>query len=335
MPLIKSDRCFKIGARIENIKSKPVSGFHVLVEFRAQIDSVVAGISIESELCQNTGKMDKNNSLALDAIQNCKNQYQKVNWAIEQYLSTIGVTGILAPIIVKFDFHYAELAATSGKFPFRREFLKLLLDEPVQCLTALRQAVFFIANTKLAGNEDYIMKCRETSGVKVQQIHCAIRFTGLPLTEKEFIFRPYAQPVRFGVTAMYCVLSGLGEQGTYVQQSIWYCPAKCPGMDYCIIGRCPFDWTQSYNCPPCAMCTNKMVEHTNYRTVAEYRCIKVHLAEMVRAQKQASGYIKWGITVQLMDEACHMELKLGDEYIVVGNFDPMVNRFKAWNISPF
>lgn len=276
--------------------------------------------------------MDKNSSLALDVIRNCQNQFQKVNQAIEQYvskISSIGVTGILAPIIVRFDFHYAELEETD------REFRQLLLDEPVQCLSDLRQAVFCIANVELAQNEKFFMKCRETCGIRLQQIHCAIRFTGLPLTEEKFIFRPYAQPVRFGVTAMYCVLSGLGEQGTYVQQSIWYCPGKCPGMDCRIIGRCPFDWTQNYNCPPCSMCTNKMKENTDYRTVAEYRCIKVHLAENVRAQNQATGYVKWGITVQLMDEACHIELKLGDEYIVVGNFDPMVNRFKAWNISPF
>lgn len=272
----------------------------------------------------------RNRNLALEAIKKCAHE-ETVIQAVHNYVTTISSTGpigCLAPIIVKFDFDHAQLTAATPKF------LELLLLEPVQCLIGLREAVWCYVIDKLAQDTEYVNMCRENRSAKIQQIHCSIRFTGLPLTEDEFLFRPFVHPVRFGVTVMHCVLSGLGERGTYVQHSIWYCPSRCPDNECRIIGRCPFDWTQNYDCPKCSVCTINLKEHTDYRTVAEYRWIHVHLVENVRTQHQVDGRIKRAVIVQLVDEMCDAEVILGDEYIVVGNFDPMANRFNAWSISP-
>lgn len=276
--------------------------------------------------------MDNNNStLALDAIAKC-NQYEKVKLATEKYFATIlstGPKGCLAPIYVRFNFQYAQLTAAANAF------LELLLYEPLQCLMAVREAMFYHVNVILTQNTKYMEMCRENGGVTIQQIHCSIRFVGLPLTEDEFIFRPFVHPVSFGVTTMHCVVSGLGEHGTYVQHSVWYCPSKCPNNGCRIVGRCPFDWTQNYDTVKCSVCMINLKEHTDYRKVAEYRCIKIHLAENVRAQHRVDGRIKRAVTVQLLDELYDIELILGDEYIVIGNYDPKANRFNAWNFLPF
>lgn len=263
----------------------------------------------------------ENIKLALGAIVNCA-QEEKVKSATEKHFSgmlSAGFGGVCAPINVKFDFDYAELAKVSGVF------LELLLFEPVQCLDGLREA-----------SHSYIQHfATGICNVQMQQIHCSIRFTGLPLDEDEFIFRPFVHPIRLGVTTMHCVVSGLGEHGSYVQQSIWYCPSKCTANDCHIIGRCPFDWTQNDDSPKCLGCTTELKEHTDYRKVIEYRLIKVHLAESVQTPHNLQGHIKRGVTVQLMEDSCAEKLYLGDEYVLVGNYNPMANRFIAWNISPY
>lgn len=263
----------------------------------------------------------ENVKLALEAIENCAQQGD-VKKATENYIAgwlSSGFGGICAPINVKFDFEYAELAKVSS------DFLELLLFEPVQCLDALRDAV-----------HSYIHHVANGVGnVQPQQIHCAIRFTGLPFDKEEFIFRPFVHPIRLGVTTMHCVVSGLGDHGSYIQQSIWYCPSKCSGNNCHIIGRCPFDWTQNDDSLKCLGCEIDLKEHTDYRKVVEYRLIKVHLAENVQTPHHLQGRIKRGVTVQLMDDSCAAKLNLGDEYVLVGNYNPMANRFMAWNISPY
>lgn len=274
--------------------------------------------------------METNSALTLKTIAEC-GQYQKVLQAIESYLAGIslnGLNGICAPINVKFDFDYAALAKVAN------DFLELLLFEPVECLDELRAAVWCHINANLAQNGKYLEMSSGICGVKIQQIHCSIRFIGLPLTEEEFIFRPFVHPIRLGVTTMHCVLSGLGERGTYVQQSIWYCPLKCARNDCHIVGRCPFDWTRNYDAEKCSVCLNDLKENTDYRKVAEYRSIKVHLAENVQTPAHLERRIKRGVTVQLVDDSCDVELNLGDEYILVGNYNPMANQFNAWTISP-
>lgn len=275
--------------------------------------------------------MNKFNQLALVAIGKC-DQMEKVSQATSQYLSTIssvGLTGTIAPIIVKFDFNYDQLLAESS------DFLELLLFEPVQCLSDLREATWLHVSALIEKNRIEGTLRQGIRDICLQQIHCSIRFTGLPMTEEEFIFRPFTHPVRFGVTVMHCVLSGLAQCGTFIQQSIWYCPSKCVGNDFHVIGRCPFDWTQDYICPACTVCTRGLMEHVDYRKVAEYRLIKVHLVENARTQHRSNGWVKWSVTVQLVDDLCDVELKLGDEYIVIGNYDPKENRFNAWSITSF
>lgn len=267
---------------------------------------------------------------AFIAINEC-GQTEKIPRAIEKYMAAItssGLKGILSPINVTYDFDYSNLSTSA------EEFLQLLLIEPLQCLDILREVVWYGVTANLIQNLEYLRLLNGRHGVKLQQIHCSIRFVGLPLIEDEFICRPFVHPVRLGATTMHCVLSGYGERGTYLKQSIWYCPAKCADNDCRIIGRCPFDWTQNYDSPQmCSVCTHNLVEHTDYRTVSESRSIKVHLTENVRTQRQTDRRIMRGITVQLTDDSCDIELQLGDEYVLVGNYNPLANIFIAWNIS--
>lgn len=275
--------------------------------------------------------MNTNCAFALIAIGKCS-QFDKVKQAIDEYTAEIkscAHSGSLSPIIIKFHFEYTELLQMCN------EFLQLLLNEPVQCLEQLRNAVWYHFDANFKHNPEYEKMCKENRQIRHQQIHCSIHFDGLPLTEEEFIFRPFVHPVRLGVTTMHCVLSGLGECGTYVKQSIWYCPSKCRDNECRLIGYCPFDWTQNIECQKCLVCMNNMKEHTDYRKVADYRRIKVHLIENVTQTPQhLDRRIKRGVIVELVDDSCDIELQLGDEYILVGNYNPMANRFIAWNIAP-
>lgn len=272
--------------------------------------------------------MDKNSELGVIAIGKC-GQFEVVKEATAKYLAGIssnGIAGILSPISVSLDFNYVELSELMN------DFLQLLLREPVQCLYALRDAVWYHVNVLISQNPDYVKMCSRS--VKLQQIHCSIRFVGVPLYEEKFIFRPFVHPIRLGVTAMHCVLSGLGDRGTIVKQYVWYCPWKCAENECLIIGRCPFDWTQNGDCPRCTVCKTAMKEHTDYRALCDCRWIKVHLSEKVPTPDYLERRIKRGVTVQLVDDSCDMALNLGDEYIIVGNYNPMANHFLAWNISP-
>lgn len=256
----------------------------------------------------------------------------KVMQATEKYVAGIkssGICGILSPINITFEFDYEALASAPTN-----ELLQLLLLEPVQCIYVLREVAWLHVCASLAQNIDYSKTCYEKRSVSLQQIHCSIRFAGFPLTEEEFIFRPFVHPIRLGVTAMHCVCTGLGDRGAYVKQSIWYCPAKCEQNECRIVGRCPIDWTQNDERQTCSSCMINMKEHTDFRKVSEYRLIKIHLAEDVRTQHHLDGSIKRGVIAQLVDDSCDCEIVLGEEYIVVGNYNPIANHFNVWNVSP-
>lgn len=258
-------------------------------------------------------------------------QFEKVVQATEKYVAGIlssGHCGILSPINISFEFDYAALNSAPTK-----EFLQLLLFEPIQCVYALREVAWLHVCANLSRNKDYIRICYEKRSVSLQQIHCSIRFAGLPLTDDEFIFRPFVHPIRLGVTAIHCVCTGLGDRGSYVEQSIWYCPAKCEENECRIVGRCPIDWTQNDERQTCSRCMINMKEHTDFRKVCQYLWIKIHLTEDVRTAGHLDGRIKRGVTAQLMDGSCDCELVLGEEYIVVGNYDPMANHFNVWNMT--
>lgn len=259
-------------------------------------------------------------------------QLEKVVRATEKYVAGVkssGIYGFLAPINITFEFDYKALTSAPTN-----EFLQLLLFEPVQCVYALQEVAWLHVCANLARNDDYLKIYYDKRSASLQQIHCSIRFAGLPLTEEEFNFRPFVHPIRLGVTAMHCVCTGFGDRGTYVKQSIWYCPAKCEWNEYRIVGRRPIDWTQNDDRQTCSSCTIDMKEHTDFRKLSEYRLIRVHLAEDVRTQHHLDGRIKRGVIAELMDESCDCEVVLGKEYIVVGNYNPIANRFNVWNMSP-
>lgn len=124
---------------------------------------------------------------------------------------------IEAPLIIRFELNYKRL--------FMIEEMKMILDEILnesqQCVKDIREVAWIFISCLLG--EKYP---QFAIGIQLQQIHCVIRFSNLPLTG-QYEFIPFQHPVRLSLSVMKCMLHSYGDRFQYVRQSIWYCPKQC------------------------------------------------------------------------------------------------------------
>lgn len=122
-----------------------------------------------------------------------------------------------APIILTFDLNYNRLASN----PLLEAALGAIVSEPVQAIEDIRAAVWLNIFTDLTERFPQLK-----NGVQLQQIHCIIRFSNLPISN-EFKFTPFRHPIRLSLSVMRCILYSFNERYKFVRQSTWYCAKQC------------------------------------------------------------------------------------------------------------
>lgn len=251
------------------------------------------------------------------------NQFNKIHQALDKYLANIlefGPERKSAPIIMQFKFNYNDLLITSSTF------LDILVLEPTLCLSLLNKNIWLFANNVIMSNMG------ERQPIQLSQLHCTIRFSGLPAGEEnKFKFIPFVHPVPLWLTQMHCVLIAYGEHCKYVRQSIWYCSRKCARNTHRIIANQNLNHE---NIEKCSHCMGDMKEDTMLRTTSDYCLIQVVAAQALQTPIKV-GRISRAVTVKLMDELCDNEMKLGGEYMLIGWYSPMTKLYNSWNFSTY
>lgn len=161
--------------------------------------------------------------------------------AVEDYVNN-GMNTSEAPLILKLPMNYNDWSKIKELKPI----LDSIINEPLQSQRDIRVAAWLNIPSILAERYDQI-------ALQLQQIHCVIRFSNLPLNAN-YEFIPFRHPVRLSLSAMKCVLHDFGDICAYVRQSIWYCPKQCADNQYHI-----FDGENGGG--QCSKCNGNLIEH--------------------------------------------------------------------------
>lgn len=165
----------------------------------------------------------------------------EISEAVEDYVNN-EMNASEAPLILKLPMNYNDWSNIKELKPI----LDSIINEPLQSQRDIRVAAWLNIPSILAERYDQI-------ALQLQQIHCVIRFSNLPLNAN-YEFMPFRHPVRLSLSAMKCVLHDFGDSCAYVRQSIWYCPKQCADNQDHI-----FDGENAGG--QCSKCNGNLIEH--------------------------------------------------------------------------
>ncbi|ALC48293.1 mei-217, partial [Drosophila busckii] len=205
----------------------------------------------------------------------------------------------LAPLIIRLDFHFAQLRALAPQL------LRLAIDEPLQFADAIKYSIYSLvrAQLKSAAND---------SGLKVidiTQVHTLWRFLDLPL-HRQVLFDPNQHLYPFGLSLVHGILSAFTTPETNILQSVWYCGSGCIRNAIQNI---------STNAPPCSNCSRPMSEYAKLRITEPYRLIAVLPGACIQTPRTIDRIFR-PIIVRIRAHTYDCKLKLGALYLATGYY---------------
>ncbi|XP_055322454.1 uncharacterized protein LOC129578226 [Sitodiplosis mosellana] len=244
---------------------------------------------------------------------------QEIQLTLNNYVTNVSAyvpNSLEAPLIIRFDLNYQQLAMAEEM----KSILSEILDEPLQSVKDMREAAWVYIFNLL------VEKYPESSiGLQLQQIHCVIRFSDLPLNE-HFEFVPFRHPVRLSLSVMKCVLHSFGDRYQCVRQSIWYCPKKCSNNQNHILAG---EHACKHNC---SECNGNLSEYEHRRSTYNCRMVRVFNAKCLETPIRY-GEISRNVQVKLSDELCDAEMVLGQIYVLIGTYDILNQTYVAWQFQ--
>lgn len=116
----------------------------------------------------------------------------EIQTTLENHMKNLSanVANSEAPLIIRLELNYHKLATNDEM----KSILCEIVDEPLQSKKDIREAAWIYISNLF--NEMYYME--PMISLQLQQIHCIVRFSGLPLNE-HFEFVPFRHPVRLSL----------------------------------------------------------------------------------------------------------------------------------------
>lgn len=219
---------------------------------------------------------------------------------------------VRAAIILNLPLHYKDLAEKS------KTLLCFLVFEPLQFLDSAKYLIYSLIKEILKGSSlTDVLKTFDSA-----QVHVRFRLIGLPV-EEGLVYDITPNKYPGGLAVLVCVLCAFTEPQSYTIQSIWYCSTGCQRN---LIRQ------EVTKAPNCYNCVRPMNEYSKYRSMGEYRLLKVYSIESVTTPKVFNKIFRAQI-VHLKDFTYDCELILGSQYIITGHLDFETLEFVAWHLE--
>ncbi|XP_032594847.1 uncharacterized protein LOC6565628 [Drosophila grimshawi] len=232
---------------------------------------------------------------------------QAVDSLLHNYRRTRKPEEALAPLLLRLDFNYTELAKHATQL------LHLAIEEPLQFAEAVKYSVYGQVRNLLKAAQD-------NNGLKtidIAQLHIQWRLLDLPL-QTNLLFNPTHHQYPLGLALVSGILSAYTLPETLVLQSIWYCGSGC--MRNAI-------QTSSTDAPLCPNCSRPMSEYQKLRVIENYCIISILPGDCVLTPRTVDCIYR-PILVRLRAHTYDCNLKLGANYLITGYYCGTANAYQ-------